>query len=153
MVSDVASIDRENVTLTGAARETNEDEAAGELAVIAGGALVVNDHVVSTPTGVPSPARAPAAIVAVYVVDGVSTAVGTNFTVSDAESYVIVPLIGPDAPERRTVVAVSVVGSIARENVAVITVVSATPEAAAAGDVAVTLGGVGSVAEVVKLQT
>ena len=77
-----------------------------------------------------------------YVLEDASAAVGVNVAVFVGESYVTVPATEP-SPAFVTVKLelVIVVGSIARENVALIGAVTDTPVAPEAGDVELTVGG------------
>jgi hypothetical protein len=80
-----------------------------------------------------------------------SAALGVNVAVFVAESYATVPVTAPSPVFASVKVAVViVVASIGRENVALTSVLVATPVAPEAGTVDVTVGGAG--AAVVKLQ-
>jgi hypothetical protein len=100
----------------------------------------VNDHENGAAIVFPAVSFTPLTV-AVYVVDAANAADGVNVAVFEPALYADVPATGvePAANENPTVAACT-----ASENVADGATPDATPDAPAAGDVAVTVGGVTS---------
>jgi len=142
LVSVLAVIARENVAVTSEEAGTPVAPAAGAFAVTVGGfAFVVNDQVNAAASATPSADLTVVSSFAVYVVLPTRLAEGVSVAVFEGESYVTVAATA-DPPDGVSVKLelVIVVGSIAREKVAVGAIVSATPVAPLAGVFAVTVG-------------
>src|SRR5919204_179913 len=102
---------------------------------------VVKLHVTADGSGVPSAALIVAASVVVYVVESASALLGVSVAVFVDESYDTDAAMGePPLGASVKLDVVIVAGSIAREKVALTTVVVPTPVAPEAGEVDVTVG-------------
>ena len=121
-------------------------EAGGpEVMFVVGGAFVVKLHEVALWSGVPSAAWTPVEAVAVYAVELESSADGVSTAVFVDELYVTPAATGdPVDVWSVNVLPLTVAGSSARENVAVMVVLASTPDAFAAGDVEETVNGDGA---------
>ena len=142
-------IARENVAVTAPVSETNVLPFVGVTPVTVGEPSVVKLQELGEPSGVPSAAETVPASVAVYVVFGVSAAVGVSVAVRDGVSYVTVAGICPLAPLSVNVVPVIEGTYMSRANVARIEALIGTVVEPAAGEVAMP-GGAGAVAAVVN---
>ena len=110
-----------------------------------GGAFVVKLHDVALWSGVPSAAWTPVDTVAVYAVELESRPDGVRTAVFVDELYATLAATGdPVDVCSVNVLAVSVAGSSARENVAVTVELARTPDAFAAGEVEATVNGDGA---------
>jgi hypothetical protein len=142
-VSVDGSIDREKVARGATEALIPVAPSDGVVLVTWGGcgACVVKVQLTALARGVPSLAWTPVDSFAVYVVDGASAEVGANVAVEDELSYETVPAtLAPPELTSENVDEVIVLGSMARENVAVGWTPAETPVAASVGVVDVTVG-------------